>query len=312
VSLAPTLTVTSANAKPVAADGLDASANTGAAQVGTSLVTGVQVDTGAGSTVAVPGLSQIALQLAAKALHRPGVATGVAVNETAACTSGGTITITGNVSGSNAVVAGDNLTITANACSEVVGNATTPSVLNGTMSIVINAGSFSDTAAFPQHIAMAINANLTVQTLDVSDLTVGDMRIDLTQTSATERSVSLSGASLSNAYTRSGATRSVALKNYSFTQTTTGTQARTNVTASVVTSNPRIGSNVVYTVSTPTPIVTDLSVVLQGSLMVQGAKSSLLLTVTTPDNFTLQVDTNGDGTYESTTTTTHAELQGLL
>ena len=80
----------------------------------------------------------------------------------------------------------------------------------------------------------------------------------------------------------------------------------------MVTSNPRIGNNVVYNVSTPTPILTDLSVVLQGSLKVEGAKSSLLLTVTTPNNFTLQVDTNGDGTYDSTTTTTKAELQGLL
>ena len=41
-------------------------------------------------------------------------------------------------------------------------------------------------------------------------------------------------------------------------------------------------------------------------------KSGLLLTVTQISNFDLQVDANGDGTYETSTAVSDADLRDLL
>ena len=305
-----TLVVSSANAKPVAADGLDAAANGGSAAGGASLVTGVQVDV----VAAAPAkLSSVALVLASKASSRGALATGVAVNETAACSGGGSMTISGNVSGGSSLVAGDALTITGSNCTETVdgGSAT----INGSMTLTVNSGSFStDTLSYPKQITMTISANnLTMTSNGVSTASNGDMKIQLTQTSATAASSMLSGTSIANTTTAGGGTRSATLKNYSIEQQTSGTQTQTRVAdATVVASNTRLGSNVIYKLSTPTPIVTDLALVVSGSVKVTGANSGLLLTVTTVDNFNLQLDSNGDGSYESTTATTTAELRGLL
>ena len=308
----PTLAISSTNASSVAADGLDASTNAGAAQAGANLITGVQVD--AGTPVMVPSLSEVALKLARMAAGKaPSLATGVAVNETDACTYGGTITITGNIASDTSVSAGDTISISASNCAEVIGNSTSVTTLNGAMAITVTAGTISDSAVYPQNITMALTAtSLSTSTLGVVDVSDGDMTIALQQISATAANATISGNSLTNTWTHGSVTRSVALKNYKIAQGTNGTTVRSDVTATVVTTNPRVGSNQVYTVTTPTPIVRDLAIVASGSLKVTGASSSLLLTVTTPNNFTLQVDANGDGTYESSSTVTMADLQGLL
>ena len=305
-----TLVVTSTNAKPVAADGLDASSSAGGASIGASLVTGVQVDTGAAPSVK---LSSVALALAAKAAGRPALATGVVINPTTEpCSNGGTITISGNVSGGSSLVAGDTVNVTASNCTEVIDFATT--TLDGATTITVTAGNFNPEATtFPQQITMNVAArNLSVASNGVTNVSDGEVKIELRQLSATASTSTLSGAALSNTSTRGGSTHATALRNFQVVQESVGSQVRSTVSATVVTNNPRLGSNVVYQLSTPTPLVTDLALVLSGSIKVTGSNSSLLLSVTSIDNFSLQVDSNGDGSIDATSTATTAELRGLL
>jgi len=308
IATGATLVISSSNAKPVAADGLDASTNTGGANAGASLVTGVQVGAGNASSAK---LSSVVLALAGKAANRPALATGVTLNETGACGMGGTVSITGNVAGGSGLVAGDTMTITANNCTEAIDSAV--ATLNGGLTLTVNGGSFNPNVTTAQQVTMSmVLKNLSVASLGVTSVSDGDMKIELSQITASSTNSTLSGASLSNTYTRSGSTRSSALKDYRIVQESTGTQVRTNMTATVVISNPRIGSNVTYQVSTPTPVVTDLSLVLAGKVKVSGNKSSLELSVTSINNFSLQVDSNGDGTFDSTSTVTATELRDLL
>jgi hypothetical protein len=87
------------------------------------------------------------------------------------------------------------------------------------------------------------------------------------------------------------------------------------LSASVETDSTRVGaSGGSYTVTTPTPIVwnSGTGAVTSGSIKVVGAANSqLLLTVGSGDVVTLQVDANGDNTYETTLTSTGTELAGL-
>ena len=303
-----TLVISSSNAKPVAADGLDASTNTAGAGAGTSLVTGVQVDAGSAPSVR---LSSVALALAGKAGNRPALATGVTVNETAACSLGGSVNVSGSVAGGSGLATGDSMTVTASNCSEVIDGVST--TLSGVMSLTVNGGSFNPDVTTAQQVTMSLALkSLSVTSNGVRDVADGDLKIELNQLNASATTSTLTGASLSNSYTRAGVTRSTTLKDFRIVQEATGTQLRSNVAATVVSNNPRIGSNVSYQVSTPTPVVTDLSLVLSGTVKVSGANSSLVLNVTSLNNFSLQVDGNGDGTVDSTITATAAELRDLL
>ncbi len=49
-----------------------------------------------------------------------------------------------------------------------------------------------------------------------------------------------------------------------------------------------------------------------GSVLVTGNHSAVLITFTGTNNVELQVDANGDGTYEQTLTSTMSELAALL
>ena len=90
--------ITENNAKPVAANAMDATQNTSATS-GATLPVGVQVDAGPAATN---------LQLMAEAARRAaasftagGLPAGVSISETDACSGGGTVTINANVSSTN-------------------------------------------------------------------------------------------------------------------------------------------------------------------------------------------------------------------
>lgn len=85
------------------------------------------------------------------------------------------------------------------------------------------------------------------------------------------------------------------------------------VSSNVETNNARLGSTPVrYGLATESPVtVSSSGAVTSGAIRVSGAHSSLLLLVTATDTFSLQVDTNGDGTADSTRAVTLADLQAL-
>jgi hypothetical protein len=312
-ALESTLVVSDGNAKPVAADGLDATSNGAAVSAGGGLITGVQVSPSAPGGVVAPSLPSVAFKLATMAANRPAVAAGVVITpQTEVCALGGTITVSGNVSGGSSLVAGDTLSITANNCTETVDYAAT--TLNGSLRIDISRGRFDpNSTSYPKSITMQLTAsNLAMDRLGVVNVSTGDMKIELNQTSASTAVTTLSGNSLTNTWSHDTVTRSSSLRGYRIRQESFGSQLTTNIQASVVSSHPLIGTDVVYQVSTPRPLITDLALVVSGSIKVTGVDSGLLLTITTVDNFTLEVDADGDGTYETSTTTTTAELRGLL
>jgi hypothetical protein len=310
---ATALTITSTNSKPLTADAIENAAGGDAAQVGASLVTGVQVDAG-GAAGAAPQLAAVAQKLASMVPASASVATGVAINTTVNCSGGGSLTLSGNVSGGSGMVAGDDVTISAANCKETVGGVL--ETMSGTLRLQITAGSVVDTTHYPYHVVMSIKAtNFSIASSGVSNATDGDLTLDMTANSATSQVSVLTSTSLSNNTTDSRGTRGATLKNYKQTQTLQGTSSNSDVTATVESTNSRLGTGAVkYDLTTPTPLVTNTSTgaYTAGSMKIVGANSSLLVTVTGSNTFSIQVDANGDGIYEASSTATLTELKALL
>ncbi|MGZ5269008.1 MAG: hypothetical protein ACXWC6_00195 [Ramlibacter sp.] len=298
--------ITSSNAQAVAAEALAASTNTDAATAGTAFVTGVQVSGASGPDPML--LAKAARSLVTKPTTGP-LASGVVTTQ--ACTGGGSITADVTTSGSAALVAGDSFHFTASNCIEPI-NGTTSLVMNGSISITIVSGTFDPAATtYPKSVTMRIvSNNFSITSGSESEVFNGDLTVALTETSATTGSITVSANSLSSTV----GTHSVTLTNYSVQETETSTGSTLSVSGTVQTSNSRLASTpVTYTITTITPLaVSSTGSVTAGAIKVTGSGSSLLLTVTATDTFSLKVDTNGDGTYDSTSTVTRSQLAAQL
>ena len=306
------LAITEANAKPVAANALDSAQNTTAARSGTSLLTGVQVEGGgAASTSAFLAMAQLARAAAGVAKAAPALPTAVAINETAACPLGGSMSVTGNMSVMDAMMAGDNLSINASNCAVDVGGMAT--VMNGAMSISVISGSAS---SLPFHVVLGMTASgLSVQSGGATVVATGDARLDWSATSTTVQSIAVTGTSMSSRETIGTSVRTTVLQNYAQSVALNGTTVTCSLGASVQTDSTQLGaSGGAYTISTPTPVMWNSATgaVTAGTVkVVAGAGSQLLMTIAADGSVALQLDANGDGAFEKTLTSTVTELKAL-
>lgn len=298
--------ITASNAQAVAAEALAASTNTGAATAGSAFVTGVQVSGDSGPAPMLLGKAARTL------VTRPGsgpLAAGVVTTQ--ACTVSGTITEDVTKSNSAALTAGDSFRFTANSCTERI-DSTTTMVMNGSMSVTIVSGTYDPAATvYPKSVTMRIvSSNFSVTSGGQGETFNGDLTMSLTENSATSASVTLSSSSLSSTL----GSHSVTLTNYSVQETESSTGSTLAVSGTVQTTNSRLASTAVtYTITTITPLAkSSAGSVTAGAIKVAGSGSALLLSVTSTDTFTLQVDTNGDGIYDSTSTVTRSQLQSQL
>lgn len=297
------IVITGTNAQSVAAEALEVSTNTDTASGG-GLVTAVQVDAGPATTGNVR-LATVARSLLAMAPASGAQATGVTTSETVSCAVSGSLTVSSSIAGSSVLVAGDSMSMTANNCVEAAGSS-----MNGTMTITIVAGTLDPAStSYPKSVTIRLEAqNFSFSMDGETSVSNGDMQFTLTENSATDVSISMSGSLLSSNI--GGAT--VTLKNYSHSVSTTASGTTIQIQGTVETTG--LGSGTVsYQISTPSALTLNASGQFTGgSLKVTGNGSSLLLTVTGTDAFSLQVDTNGDGAYDSTTSVTRSQLQAAL
>ncbi len=276
------VSITETNAKPVAADALEAVQGTSATQ-GTNLLTGVEVQTESASPASIRAVASIARLASSSLAGRTNLASGVAISESEACPSGGSISINGNVSGGESLVAGDNVTIAANNCSMAVDGVMT--VMNGSMSMTIVSGSIGD-GPF-QVVAKFVLTDLSVQAQGTTVVVAGTTQLDWTSSSATSETMVASGASMTVRETVGTKTHTIAMKNFSQSVSVNGSVVTSSLSATIETSSTRLGANGgSYTITTPTPVVWNSStkVLSAGVVKVVGANNSQLVITVTGNN----------------------------
>lgn len=307
------VTINESSAKPVAANALGAVQGTSATE-STNLLTGVEVQNEGGANPAsLRAMAETARFASGSLAGRGGsMVTGVTSSETIDCPLSGSLTVSGTVSGSEGMVAGDNVTLTANNCSMNVDGVTT--TMNGSMAFTVVSGSITST--LPMNVVFSMVAtNFSVTAGSTTVAVNGDLRMDLRMTSTSETIVA-SGTSLSNTLTEGGATYTDTLKNYTQTFTYNGSVVTGSLSATVESSSSQLGSGGgSYTVTTPTALVWNESTgtLSSGVVKVVGANGSqLVMTVNSSTSVTIQIDENGDGTFEKTVASSQTELRNLL
>lgn len=273
-------------------------------------------------------LAALGQKYAALAHPSANQATGVTESQPITCeNTDGNGTISASYASPDAVSAGDSLTVNVSNCqTSLLGGS---AYVSGRLTLTFQTVSTATTYPYDNSIQVTAD-NITLVSGDASVSLNGDLMADMNQQSSSQSTVTLSGRALTVAVAQGANKRSMTLKDYTQTLTSNTPQLQlqsasaaqvavlvlqntlsNETNATVETQDSSVGSGLLsYQLTTEQPIVTDLSTgaFLSGSIVVQGYKSGLRLSVTGPDTFLLELDANGDGVYESSSNPTRTDL----
>ena len=285
-------TITPANSSRAASNAYAATAVIGESSATfDGLLTGVSVGR------ADIGVVAPVLRLVKQVYARDGQPLLIGVTMTEACSGGGSITIDATVRNQDTASNGDTVKITANNCVE------DGDTFNGALS-----------ATFSNITGDIVNSSTGTATMDTSFTNFslrsgsetlginGDMKIAINQTNATSNSVTISGNSLQTTEQRGGINQaSRTLTDYSMTGTTRGTTV-TRIASFTMSGSTSALGQFSYSVKNLQPFVSNgADMPGSGSLIVNGASSSVTLTVASATNVRLDYSAKGDGNITQTT-----------
>jgi hypothetical protein len=298
-------TITSANASDVAAQAYSTSdAINNQTSLGTSLVTGVSVETQTSSLID-SSLRQLYRALETKPAN---MAVGVSTTTTEACSGGGSNTITYEGANTDQVSNGDKLTISSNNCVEG------SEKLNGALSFTISniSGTPSSSSAWSATLDIKYS-NLALTENNVTITVDGDLTLGYGQTSTGAANFSVSGNSLKVSEMTGASTVTRTLSAFSNSGSVTGGLYTFRNNFTFAGNLPRLG-NVSYTVKTLADFKQQAgSYPSQGVMTVTATdKTSLTFTVLNSTSVRLDIDKNGDGTNDESITKTWSELTSLM
>lgn len=262
----------------------------------TNVLSGVSIGGASISTVSP------VLKLVKLARFAPQVLTGVTTSQS--CSGGGTVSIDATMRVQQTISNGDTMTVTANNCVED-GNT-----LNGAMSIAFSnvSGDILNTWTFGATLDTSFN-NFSVDSGSDKMLVNGDMKIAISQTDATTSSLTISGNSLQTTEQKAGTTVATrTLTNYSLTGSSRGTTITSAANFSLSGNSSTLGQ-FAYSVKNVAPFVsTGSAMPSAGALIVNGASSSVAVTVVDSGSVRLDFSAKGDGAITQTITRTWAEF----
>ncbi|HET9206976.1 MAG TPA: hypothetical protein VFO28_12110 [Burkholderiaceae bacterium] len=296
------MAITPANQQQVAR----AAASSVTSLASTGVLGGVASSSGA-SVARLPSLSrQVALALgtARQSALSARVRTLDTASEQIDCPAGGSITLTLTYSNASQFTPGDTLGFTFNNCQTSATDRT-----NGAMSIAMS--SYAETAV-GESFAGTMSLNLTATEGDRTSAVSGSVSANYADLSATTSRLDLivvGSSGLTASVTTAGGTPETIGYVSGFTISETDTSTSSSVTVNGSIDSSRLAGRI--TLQTATPIVQQAADAYpsSGVLRVTGAGgSALLLTAQSATALQVQLDANGDGTYEATATYTWAEV----
>jgi len=293
-------TITSGNANNVASNAYDATTLIGDSSSSfTGMLTGVSIS-GRGVGVVAP-----VLKLIKHAGSAPQLLTGVAMSLN--CSGGGTVAIDATMRNQQTLSNGDTMNVSAQNCVE------DGDIVNGKVSVAFSnvTGDMLNTSTFGATLDLRFT-NLSIASGGEAVSVNGDMKVAINQTNAISNSLSISGQSLQATEQRSGSTvATVTLANYTMTGSTNGNTV-TSASSFAVSGNSTALGQFSYTVKNLQPFVyTGRTVPDSGSLIVNGAASSVTLTVADSNGVRLDYSAKGDGVITQTGTLTWAAFLAL-
>ncbi|MBC7919363.1 MAG: hypothetical protein H7Y28_16290 [Rhodoferax sp.] len=237
----------------------------------------------------------------------PQLLVGAVTEQTVNCPNGGTMTVkVQDANNNNKADSGDSITIIANQCKDGA------STIGGSLDLKIKTltGAFNTP---PSKAEMSMTLTNLVSTT-ASGTTSGNGTINMTLDLPDNQHINstLQVPSLSMTSTISGTTYTRSLENFSVSESVTsglgGTSSSTSINGTI--TSTALGQKTI-TVSTLTPFKRTLPAAYpsSGQLVVSGANGSKArITAINATQALLELDANGDGTYEVTTTKSWSQL----
>lgn len=291
--------ITTTNAPKVAA-----SAYAGSTAISESSSSISTILTGVSVGGARVGVVRPALDLVARAYPRTGaqLLTGVTITE--ACAGGGSITIEASLRNEQMASNGDKITLTARNCVE------DGESVNGSLSTTLS--NISGDVFNSWNWAATLDTTFTNFGVTSGGETVsvnGDMKIAITQTSSTNSALTLSGKALRMTEQRNGITlATVTLGDYTMKGSTQNTTVSSAASFALSGSSGELGQ-FAYTVRNLQPFVSIGGAMPHaGSLIVNGASSSVTLSVASASGVRLDFSAKGDGVTTQTSNLSWMEL----
>lgn len=285
-----TLAITSTNQ-----DGVARAATSAAASVGTA-GGGLTGSSGAAASLST-ATRRAALALSSARKSALAAQPLASQSETYQCSYSGSVTLTVNdANNNNAGDAGDSLTFAFNSCKETANDSA-----SGTLAITLssytataNGANFAGTMAF----------NLTAADGTRTSAITGSVGVSYSDLSSTSSSMNLTVGSngLSSSVTAGGVTESITYES-GFTISETDTSTGSTLTIAGGIQSSVLAGRIV--IATPTAIVQSTGALYpsSGQLLVTGTSGSALrITVLSATQVQLDLDADGNGSYEATKT----------
>lgn len=236
------------------------------------------------------------------------VLVGAVAEQTVACPNGGSMTLkVQDANNNNKADAGDSITITANQCKDGA------STVNGSMGFQIKTlnGSFN-AAPSKAEMTMSLN-NLVVSSASGTSSGNGTINMTLELPDNAHINTTLSMPSFSVSSNFAGAAYSRTLENFTVTVAVSegllGAVSASTTISGTVTSSALAQKSI--TLSTPTAFKRTLPAAYpaSGQLLISGANGSKArITAQSASQVLLEVDANGDGSFETSTTKAWSQL----
>ena len=285
--------ISAANSGSAASNAYAASASiSDASSAVSAALTGVSID---GQSVSI---ISPALDIVTRAYKKnaPKLLTGVAISDS--CSGGGTVSTTGTVQSEDVASNGDTLTFTSNNCVE---NGAT---INGAFTIVLSGivgTAFAD-GAWGATLGTQL-AGFSVASGSTTVAVSGDMKIAISHASLNSGTLAISGKSLQASQSTAGvkvATRTLA--DYSATAVIQGNTLTATANYALSGGTASLGL-IAYSVKNTKPFVSaNGGTPTSGSLIVNGASSSVTVTVLDAAYVRLDYSAKGDGVITQSTT----------
>jgi hypothetical protein len=291
--------ITAANAGRVASNAYASFASISEASTSvTDVLTGVSIGRAGISTVSpVLGLVRHVIGQGA-----PRLLTGVTYSDN--CSGGGTVSIDASLSNTQRISNGDSMTLTTRNCVED-GNT-----LNGALTItfsnisgdIVNSSTWAATFD-TRYNGFSVTSGAQTATVN------GDMKIVLNQQSATSNSLTLSGKSLQVTEQQAGATIATrTLSDYSLTGSMSGTTITSTANFAISGNTSALGQFSYVVKTTQAFVSVGTAMPGAGSLVVNGAASSVTVTALGASGVRLDYSAKGDGVITQTTTSGWSEF----
>ena len=232
------------------------------------------------------------------------VAAGAISSQTVSCAGAGTLSVSANdADNSGNISAGDTLTIIANSCTSASGT------VSGSLTFAINSYS-GNLNSYVYNASMTLAfGSFSLTAPGYSSSANGSMTLSMDSNGQYTAGASVSAPSLTVSATYAGVPRTRSLSNYVATYRRApasgpGYNSKTTYTINGGVTSSAFGSQTIaFATTTPLVVYGTQVYPAEGSMTITGASNTRLrLTALSNTQVQEELDANGDGTYESTTT----------